>query len=47
MRSQSKLEELAERLMGSLPVDLKPSELGYVLSLMVKGHALALKERGM
>jgi hypothetical protein len=45
-RTKEELEATAERAMLSMPNDLAPSELGYVLSLMMKGHALALKRRG-
>lgn len=47
MRGKEKLEEIAEKAMMSMPQDLTPSELGYTLSLMIKGHALALKKEGL
>ena len=47
MKTKEQLEAIAEKALGGMPHDLTPSELGYVLSLMMKGHALALKGRGL
>ena len=47
MRTKEELEQVAQKALGGMPTDLKPSELGYILSLMMKGHALALQGRGL
>ncbi len=46
MRGKEELENIAENAMRNMPADLKPSELGFVMSLMLKGHSIALKNRG-
>lgn len=46
MRTTRELEEIAEKAILGMPQDLMPSELGYVISVMIKGHAIALKKRG-
>ena len=43
MPSKDELEGIAEKTLLSMPRDLKPSELAYVISAMLKGHAIALK----
>lgn len=47
MRSKKELEKIAEKTISSMPQDLTPSELGYTLSLMMKGHAIALRNDGL
>jgi len=46
MRTKEELEVIAEKVFRSMPKDLTPSELGYVLSCMVKDHSLALQKMG-
>jgi len=47
MRSEEELQKIAGNSLGNMPADLKPSELGYVLSVMMKGHSIALKNGGL
>jgi len=47
MRSKTELEQIAAKAFADMPQDLTPSELGFVLSLMMKGHSIALKRRGV
>lgn len=47
MRSTTDLEGIAEKAMMGMPSNITPSELGMVISIMAKGHAIALKNRGM
>lgn len=44
MRTKEELEVIAEKAFRSMKKDLTPKELGYVLSCMVRDHALSLKE---
>jgi hypothetical protein len=46
MRKKEELENIAEDMLLKMPQDLSVSELLYILSLMVKGAALALREKG-
>lgn len=46
MKSKEELETIAEETFMKMPQELTPSELGYVLSCMVKGHSIALRKRG-
>jgi hypothetical protein len=46
MRTKDELEKIAEQSLMQMPQDMKPSELGYVLSCMMKGHSIALKNNG-
>lgn len=45
-KSKEELEKIAEETYMKMPQDLKPSELGYVLSCMMHGHAIALRKNG-
>jgi hypothetical protein len=46
MRTKEELETIAEDMLLKMPGDMPPSELGYVLALMMRGHAFALKKNG-
>jgi hypothetical protein len=46
MKTKEELEKIAEQAFMQMPQNLKPSELGYVLSCMMKGHSIALKNNG-
>lgn len=46
VRTKEELQRIAGDALTGMPKDMRPSELAYVISEMLKGHAITLKSHG-